>query len=128
MRKYAIYVSPSCLKMEGRHKLITLSSGDRFVTFIRGKDNVIVEKDKLIVLFSDMEKPVKFLMPGDRFKPGPTPRQIVQAFNLELFDMDVKEPEKKSFQKRSPRMTLEQKVEHSLRSLQELVARSSVRS
>ena len=118
MTKYAIFLKPDCLRVEGQHKLIHLSHGEKSISFIRGKDNLIKEEDKLTVLFSDLNKPVK-LLNGQNFKKGPTPAQISKDFQVKLFEVEVEQPERK--QERRQSFTLGQRINHSLISIQTLI-------
>ena len=118
MRKYAIYLKPDCLRVKGIHKLINLSHGEKSISFIRGKDNIVKEADKLTVLFSDLNKPVK-LLNGQNFKKGPTPSQLSKDFQVELFEVEVKQPERK--QERRQSFTLGQRINHSIISIQTLI-------
>ena len=86
--KTAVDLRPDQFKIEGQHKVITLDNGQRQISFIRGKENVIQSPGKVTILFSSLEKPVKILS-GKKFKPGPKPAEIIKDFSLETYQKTV---------------------------------------
>ena len=79
--KHGIDLPLSAFKKIPPHKVITISKGDKSIQFVRGKDNVILKEDKVLVLFSDLAKPVKVFKDGD-LQPGPTPKELIEGFGL----------------------------------------------
>ncbi len=94
----AVELKATDMRREGYHKIITLTSGQKQISFLRGKDNIHLSDEKLIICFSDIKKPVKFLKSGKLIK-GPTPEEIFKEFNLKPFEFQP--PESKSYQNKS---------------------------
>ena len=81
--KQAIDLKPDALKQVGKHKVVTLNNGQREIKFIRGKDSVLLSGDKLTILFSDLNKPVKIPVAGkEQYKTGPPAAELIKDFGL----------------------------------------------
>ena len=84
MKKFFIELPHTSLIPNPKHKVIEIKNKDRTIRFVRGKNNVILEGEKLTVYFSDMEKPVKVFGKKGHLKPGLKPSELVQTFGLEV--------------------------------------------
>ncbi len=88
--KQAINLPISCFEQRGPHKVITLTGPNiQTLCFIRGKENVILKDKTVVILFSDLQKPVKVPSENGRFSKGPTPQEIIERFNLKVFTAEV---------------------------------------
>ncbi len=84
MKKFFVELPHTSLIPNPKHKVIELKNEDKTIRFVRGKNNVILEGEKLTIYFSDMEKPVKVFGKKGHLKPGLKPSELVQTFGLEV--------------------------------------------
>ena len=122
MKKTAIDLPKAAFHQRGKDKIITVTSGDKKLSFIRGRENVILGPDKVTILFSDLNKKVRL----PNMKKGQTAAEVIKEFNLKTYEKEVKEGKPQYTPSPKPKpchpQTPEQKAIHASQALQALIA------
>ena len=121
MQKY-IELPKNCLIPNKQHKLVKLTDGNNTVSFVRGKQNILLEDKTLKVIFSSQDKPVKIFENG-RLKPGPKPIELAKDFKLELKDYKKPPSKNKYVPPKSVNISLERQIADCVLSVQRIIPR-----
>ena len=121
--KYQATLPLSSYKKQGVHNTFTLESPNGRVCFVKGRDSIQLQSDKVTIIFSDLKKPMKLFNNGRIKSGGPLPEDLAKDFNLTLEPVkEAKGKGKYKPPKTPPRLSLDKKIDQAILSVISLLS------